>query len=111
MRKLQNSQFKTGIPDFIKQPPTLDINEGSNLLLRVEMDGNPQPSVDFRWRHLTGSSPINVPSFQLYPFAYSSTYTRTNIDASFCGRILQTTLKNRVGSSSVKSTNVTVFRR
>ena len=75
------------------------------------MDGNPQPSADFRWPNLTGSSPINIPSVQLYPFVYSSTYAKTNIDVSYCGRILQTTLKNRVGSSSVKSTNVTVLRR
>ena len=103
--------FQTGIPDFIVRPPiTLDVNDGSNLQLRVEMDGNPQPSADFRWPHLTGSSPTNVPSVQLYPFVYSSTYTLNNIDASYCGRILQTTIKNSVGSSSVRtSTNVTVL--
>jgi len=100
-----------GIPDFIARPPnTLDVNEGSNLQLRVEVDGNPKPSADFRWPHLTGSSPTNVPSVQLYPFAYSSIYTLNNIDASYCGRILQTILKNSIGSSSVTaSTNVTVL--
>ena len=104
--------FETGIPDFIQQPPsTLDITEGSNLQLRIEMDGNPQPSADFKWPHLTGSSPTNVPSVQLYPFVYSSTYTLNTIDASYCGRILQTTLKNSIGSSSVKSTKVTVLRK
>jgi len=89
-----------GIPDFITRPQiTLDVNEGSNLQLQVEMDGNPQPSADFRWPHLTGSSPTNVPSVKLYPFVYSSAYTLTNIDASYCGRLLQTTLKNSIGSS------------
>ena len=74
------------------------------------MDGNPEPSADFRWPHLTGSSPTNVPSAQLYPFVYSSTYTMNNIDASYCGRILQTTLKNSIGSSlATTSTNVTLF--
>jgi len=46
----------------------------------------------------------------LYPFVYSSTYTLNNIDASYCGRILQTILKNSIGSSSVTaSTNVSVL--
>jgi len=100
-----------GIPDFIARPPsTLDVNEGSNLQLRIEMDGNPKPLADFRWPHLTGSSPTNVPSVQLYPFVYSSTYTLNNIDASYCGRILQTSLKNSIGSlSDTASTNVTVL--
>ena len=104
-------QFQTGIPDFIKQPPdTLEITEGSNLQLRIEVDGNPEPSASFRWPHLTSSSPTNVPNVQLYPFVYSSTYTLNNIDASYCGRILQTTLKTSNGSSSVTaSTNVTVL--
>jgi len=78
--------------------------------MRIEMNGNPKPSADFRWPHLTGSSPTNVPSAQLYPFVYSSTYTLNKIDASYCGRILQTTLKNSIGSSSDKaSTNITVL--
>ena len=104
-------QFQTGIPDFIKQPPnTLEMPEGSNLRLRIEMDGNPQPSADFKWPHLFGSSPTNVPSVQLYPFVYSSTYTMNNIDASYCGRILQTTLRNSIGSSlATASTNVTLL--
>ena len=105
------SKFTTGIPDFIARPQfALDVNEGSNLHLQVEMNGNPQPSADFRWPHLTGSSPTIVPSVQLYPFVYSSTYTLNNIDASYCGRNLQTTLKNSIGSSSdTSSTNVTVL--
>ena len=105
------SQFLTGIPDFIPRPSsTLDVNEGSNLQLQVTMDGNPKPTADFRWPHLTGSSPTNVPSVQLYPFVYSSTYTLNNIDASYCGRILQTAIKNSIGSSlETASTNVTVL--
>ena len=111
MNQLGFLNFTIGIPDFIARPPkTLDVNEGSNLQVRVEMDGNPQPSADFRWPHLTGSSPTNVPSVQLYPFVYSSTYTLNNVDASYCGRILQTTLKNSIGSSSeTASTYVTVL--
>ena len=103
--------FTTGIPDFIERPPsTLDVQEGSNLQLRIEMDGNPGPSADFRWPHLTGSSQTNVPSVQLYPFVYSSTYKLNHINASYCGRILQTTLKNSIGSSSdAASVNVTVL--
>jgi len=100
-----------GIPVFVSRPQiALDVNEGSNLQLKVEMDGNPQPSADFRWPHLTGSSAINVPSVQLYPFVYTSTYILNNIDASYCGRVLETTLKNSIGSSSdTASTNVTVL--
>ena len=104
-------QFKTGIPDFITRPPSaVDVNEGSNLQLRVQMDGNPKPSAYFKWPHINSSSPTNVTSVQLYPFVYSSTYTMNNIDASYCGRILQTTLRNIIGSSAVTaSTNVTVL--
>ena len=87
----------------------MDVNEGSNLQLRIEMDGNPQPSADFRWPHRTGSTPTNVPSARLYPFVYSSTYTMNNIDASYCGRILQTTLRNNIGSLVTASTSVTVL--
>ena len=103
--------FTSGVPDFIARPQiALDVNEGSTLQLQVEMDGNPLPSADFRWPHLTGSSPTNVPSVQFYPFVYSSTYTLNTIDASYCGRILQTTLKNSIGSSSdTASTNFTVL--
>ena len=76
------------------------------------MDGNPKPSADFKWTHLPSSTILNVPSVQLYPFVYTSTYSLNNIDGSYCGRILQTTLKNSIGSSpSVKSTNVTVLRK
>ena len=100
----------TGIPDFKTQPPTtLDVNEGSDLQVEVEMDGHPQPSADFRWPHLTGSSPAIVSGVQLYPFMYSSTYSLKNVDASYCGRILATTLKNGIGSSTFRNTNVTVF--
>ena len=90
-------------------PLTLDVNENSNLKLSLEMDGNPKPSADFKWPHLSGSSQTNVSSVQLYPFIYSSTYSLNNIDASYCGRILQTTVKNSVGSSRAKDTYVTVL--
>ena len=100
----------TGIPNFKKRPPiTLDVKEGSELHLRIEMDGYPQPSTDFRWPHLTGSSPANVSSVQMYPFMYSSTYSLKSIDASYCGRILVTTEKNGIGSSTFRNTNVKVL--
>ena len=103
--------FLTGIPGFIVQPPNaVDINESLNLQFTIEMNGNPSPSAEFRWPHLTGSSPIIVPGVLLYPFVYSSTYTLNGSDASYCGRILQTTLRNSVGSSSVRNTVVTVLR-
>ena len=73
------------------------------------MDGNPKPSAEFRWPHLTGSSATNVPSVQLYPFVYSSTYRMNSIDGSYCGRTLQIMLRNNVGSSAVRNTNITVL--
>ena len=94
---------------MVYPPSAVELNETSNLQLRIEMDGNPQPSADFKWAHIPNSSATNVPSAQLFPFVYSSTYSLKNIDGSYCGRILQTTLKNSVGSSLVKSTNVTVL--
>ena len=97
------------MPDFIRQPPsTLDVDENAPLQLTVHMDGNPRPSADFRWLHLKSSSPTNVPIVQLSPFLYSSTYTMNNIDASYCGRVLQTTVTNSKGSS-MRSTNITVL--
>ena len=99
-----------GIPDFMVQPPnTLQLNEGSNLVLRINMDGNPKPSADFKWTHLPKSSTTIVPSVQLHPFVYSSTYALNNIDGSYCGRILQTTIKNSIGSSPPRGTNVDVL--
>ena len=98
------------MPKFVTHPPrTVGVTEQSNLQIRIEMDGYPKPSADFKWTHLPNSSATNVPSVQLYPFVYSSTYSLNNIDGSYCGRILQTTLKNSIGSSSLRETNVTVF--
>ena len=73
------------------------------------MDGNPKPSADFKWTHLPSSTMLNVPSVQLYPYVYISTYSLNNIDGSYCGKILQTTIKNSIGSSSVRNINVTVL--
>ena len=102
----------TGIPEFIVQPPsTININEGSNLAIRVQTSGNPKPSVHFKWTHLPTSSATIVPSVKLYPFVYSSTYSLNNIDGSYCGRILHTTIKNSIGSSRLRGTNVNVLCR
>ena len=87
----------------------LDVNEHSNMELRVEMDGNPKPSAEFKWPHRPDLLTTNPPIVQLYPFIYSSTYSLNNIGASYCGRILQTTVKNSIGSSAPKDTNVTVL--
>ena len=99
----------SGEPYFITQPPSkIDLNENSSMELKFEMGGYPKPSADFKWSHLVHSSATNISSVQLYPFVYSSTYSLKNIDGSYCGRILQTTIKNSIGSS-VKNTNVTVY--
>ena len=73
------------------------------------MDGYPKPSADFKWIHLPTSSRTTVTSVQMYPFVHSATYLLNNIDGSYCGRILQTTIKNSIGSSSVGVTNVNVW--
>ena len=73
------------------------------------MDGNPQPYAEFKWSHLSSSSARNVTAIPMYPFVYTATYSLHNIDWSYCGRMLQITVKNRIGSSSVRSTNVTVL--
>ena len=72
------------------------------------MKANPQPSADFRWTHHNVTSSTAVRGVQSHPFVYTSMYTLGNIDASYCGRILQTTIKNSVGSL-VKNTAVTVL--
>ena len=72
------------------------------------MDGNPAPSADFIWPHVTASSPTNVPSVQLRSFVYLTTYSLEKIDASYCGRMLHTTIRNQIGKNT-KSTRVTVL--
>ena len=100
--------FPTGIPDFIKLPPsTLEVDENSKLQLSVYMDGHPKPSVYFKWSHLTKSS--KVPGVRLYPYIYSSIYTISSIDGGYCGRVLQTTIKNAIGSSSTTDTMVIIL--
>ena len=94
---------------MVQPPNTIEVNEGSNLVLRINMDGNPKPSVHFKWTHLPTSSTTIVPSVQLHPFVYSSTYSLNNIDGSYCGRILHTTIKNSIGSSPLRGTNVDVL--
>ena len=73
------------------------------------MDGNPQPSAYFKWIDLPSSAPIYVESVQLYPFVYTSPYLLSNIDGRYCGKILQTTLQNSIGSSSVRNITFTVL--
>jgi len=98
-----------GIPNFIAEPPSvLTVNEDSNLKLRIEMDGSPTPSADFIWPHVTAVPSTKVPSVQLRSFEYSATYNLKNIDASFCGRKLQTTLRNQIGDNT-KSIRVIVL--
>ena len=95
---------------MMQRQSALDVVENGTLRLTIHLDGNPRPSVDFRWPHLSGSSPTNVPSVQLYPFVYSSTYTLTNIPAHYCGRMVQVTLRNNLGTTrGSRSTNVTVL--
>ena len=106
------SIFLTGAPKIVAPPKSaLDVTENSNLELKVEMIGHPQPSAVFQWPHLSGSSSKTVPSVELYPGIYSSNYLLENIGASYCGRIIQTSAKNNLGLSSAVMTNVTVLSK
>ena len=99
-----------GAPEFRSQPPCdIVVNQSSNLSFKVEFTGNPKPATNFRWLHLPNSSSETGPSIKLYPFVYSSKFLLHNINATYCGKILQTVLKNSMGYSTVKVTYVTVL--
>ncbi|XP_065054130.1 uncharacterized protein LOC135682954 isoform X1 [Rhopilema esculentum] len=98
-----------GVPEFITPPPaTVEVNENSNLEIAIEMDGNPAPSADFFWPHI-GDGGTTVAGSQIYPYVYSAKFSRPNIAASYCGRILKSSVKNSIGLSLAKDTNVTVL--
>ena len=102
----------TGAPDiFVPPKSAMDVTENSNLELKVEMIGHPQPSAVFQWPHLSGSSSKTVPSVKLTPGIYSSNYSLKNIDPSYCGRIIKISAKNHLGYSSAVMTNVTVLSK
>ena len=97
------------MPEFFTSPPaTVEVNENSNLEIAIEMDGNPAPSADFLWPHL-GDGGTTVAGNQIYPYVYSAKFSHPNIAASYCGRILKSSMKNSIGSSLAKGTNVTVL--
>eukprot|EP00795_Rhopilema_esculentum_P014964 gene14964-6117_t len=98
-----------GVPEFLTSPPaTVEVNENSNLEIAIEMDGNPTPSADFLWPH-HGDGGTTVAGIQIYPYVYSAKFSHPNIAASYCGRILKSSVKNSVGSSLAKDTYVTVL--
>ena len=100
---------KSGVPEFLTSPPlTVEVNENSNLEIAIEMDGNPAPSADFLWSRL-GDGGTTVAASQIYPYVYSAKFSHPNIAASYCGRILKSSVKNSIGSSLAKDTNVTVL--
>ncbi|XP_065054135.1 uncharacterized protein LOC135682956 [Rhopilema esculentum] len=76
--------------------------------MAIEMDGNPAPSADFLWPH-RGDGGTTVASIQIYPYVYAAKFTHPNTAATFCGRILKSSVKNSIGSSLAKDTNVTVL--
>ena len=100
----------TGAPEFTAQPPCdVFVNENSNLSFVFEFNGNPKPVANFEWLHLSSSTSETVPSIQLYPYVYSSTYLLSNVNATYCGRALKTVLKNSMGYSAVRVTYITVL--
>ena len=100
---------KSGVPEILTSPPlTVEVNENSNLEIAIEMDGNPAPLADFLWPHI-GDGGATVAASQIYPYVYSAKFSHPNIAASYCGRILKSSVKNSVGSSLAKDTYVTVL--
>ena len=104
--------FLTGAPSFTKQPQTaVDVNEGSNLLLKFYMNGNPKPSAYFKWPHLGEGWSEIFPIVQAYPFVYFSIYKFNEVDGNHCGRTLLIKITNGIGSPPLKkSTHVSVKR-
>ena len=97
------------MPEFFTSPPAkVEVNENSNLEIAIEMDGNTAPLADFLWPHL-GDSGTTVAASQIYPYVYSAKFSHPNIAASYCGRILKSSVKNSIGLSLAKDTNVTVL--
>ena len=97
------------MPEFLASPlAKVEMNENSKLEIAIEMDGNPAPSADFLWSHL-GDGGATVAASQIYPYVYSAKFSHPNIAASYCGRILKSSVKNNVGSSLAKDTYVTVL--
>ena len=85
------------------------MNEHSPLVLRIEMDGNPRPRAYFKWSHRSSLSVVNASSARSNQFLYHATYIMNNVDATFCGKKLQTTLRNNLGSSTTKHILVIVL--
>ena len=75
------------------------------------MVGNPKPKAYFKWTDRSSLSAVNALSILSNQFQYYTVYKMNNVDASFCGRRLQTTLRNSVGSSATKNTQVIVLRK
>ena len=99
-----------GIPEFIAEPPTeIEVNENSPFELRIEMAGNPEPKAYFKWIHRSSLSVVNASSSLSNPFQYYAAYKMNNFDPSFCGKQLQTTLRNNLGSSTTKYIRVIVL--
>ena len=99
-----------GRPEFIVEPPSeMKLIENSRLFLRIEMEGNPKPQACFKWTHLSSSSVVNVSSPRSNQFHYHAIYKMNNVDASFCGKQLQTTLRNNMGSSTTKHITVIIL--
>jgi len=99
-----------GVPEFIKEPSyEVEVNENSPLELRIEIAGNPKPKAYFKWNHFSNVSQVNVSSAPLDQSLYYAIYKMNNVDASYCGRQLQATLRNSFGDSSTKHIRVFVL--
>ena len=102
--------FCAGIPEFVAEPPSeVEVNEHSSLELTIELEGNPKPKAYFRWSHRSSLSVVTASSGRSNPFRYHAKYKLYNVDASFCGERLQTTLRNSLGSSTTKHVRVVVL--
>ena len=75
------------------------------------MEGHPKPKAYFVWTHRSSLSVVDGSSHLENPFRFHAVYRLNNIRVSFCGKELQITLRNNVGSSPVKHIRVFVLSR
>ena len=96
-----------GEPEFIRSPPTkVYLSEYAAMNFSVQVHGTPQPTIQATWSHLPVPDKYSIT--QIRPGVYCGTYFLSSLGPSYCGRILNTQAKNKLGKSAYKETNVTI---
>eukprot|EP00794_Sanderia_malayensis_P011136 gene11136-12307_t len=92
--------LQLGRPEFRSSPPKfITISEDEKLLIQVESDGNPKPTIDLQWSHL--NTTISMPVEDLYRYYYQAnvTYIGAEHVSGLCGRNFTVTATNSKGST------------